>query len=233
MRLRELAISQSIVFFAPPEVHQSILNFGGKAPDDFVDSRDVVAWLLEQTCCSIEQLQPLYISQGFEYCRRRVAAQRNPDATSRQDQRKAYLKVLEQPEQYSLENLYAPDQRIKSRPVDAKGFPEIIGYLEKLDEMKKGLRNTGDTVQALTHQGVYICGSICLAHSFVLPKAVGDARYHCILFCPFYSRVHFFVAVLISFLHVYMQSRAIHDIYIKMNVGLVSPTVFDPFFEPV
>lgn len=155
MRLRQLAISQSIVFFAPPEVHQSILNFRGKTSKDFIDSHDVIIWLLEQTCCSIEQLQPLYISQGLEYCRRRLAAQRNPDASSQEDQRKAYLKVLEQPERYSLESLYAPDQKTKSRPVDAKGFPEIAGYVEKLSAMKKGLRNTGDTVQALAHQGVY------------------------------------------------------------------------------
>lgn len=154
MRLRQLPISQSIVFFAPPEVHQSILNFTGKGAKDFIDSHDVIVWLLEQTCCSIEQLQPLYISQGLEYCRRRLAAQRNPEASSQGDQRKAYLKVLEQPEQYSLENLYAPDQKTKSRPIDAKGFPEIAGYVEKLNAMKEGLRNTGDTVQALTHQEV-------------------------------------------------------------------------------
>ncbi len=156
MRLRQLAISQSVVFFAPPEVHQSILNFRGREAKGFIDSHDVIKWLLEQTCCSIEQLQPLYISQGLEYCRRRVAAQKYPDASSQADQRKAYLKVLEQPEQYSLESLYAPDQKTKSRPVDARGFPEIAGYVEKLDAMKKGLRNTGDTVQALTHQGGYI-----------------------------------------------------------------------------
>ena len=155
MRLRQLAISQSIVFFAPPEVHQSILNFRGKVAKDVIDSHDVIIWLLEQTCCSIEQLQPLYISQGLEYCRRRLAAQRNPDASSQQDQRKAYLKVLEQPEQYSLEDLYAPDQKTKSRPVEAKGSPEIAGYVKKLNAMKEGLKNTGDTVQALTHQGTY------------------------------------------------------------------------------
>lgn len=156
MRLRQLAISQSIVFFAPPEVHQSILNFRNKTGKDVIDSHDVIIWLLEQTCCSIEQLQPLYISQGLEYCRRRLAAQRNPDASSQQEQRKAYLRLLEQPEHYSLENLYAPDQKTTSRPVDAKGFPQIAGYVEELNVMKKGLRNTGDTVQALAHQGTYI-----------------------------------------------------------------------------
>ena len=156
MRLRQLAISQSVVFFAPPEVHQSILNFRGQSAKGLIDSRDVIAWLLEQTCCSIEQIQPLYISQGLEYCRRRLAAQTNSEASFQQDQRKAYLKVLEQPERYSLENLYAPDRKTKVRPVDAKGFPEIAGFVEKLNAMKKGFKNTGDVVQALTHQGPYI-----------------------------------------------------------------------------
>lgn len=154
MRLRQLAISQAVVFFAPPEVHQSILNLRGKTDRDAIDSYDVIIWLLEQTCCNIEQLQPLYISQGLEYCRRRLSALKNPDAGSEEEQRKAYLKVLEQPEQYSLEKLYAPDQRTKARPIDGHGFPAMIRYVEKLNLMKKGLHNTGDTVQALAHQEV-------------------------------------------------------------------------------
>ena len=154
MRLRQLAISQAVVFFAPPEVHQSILNLRGKTDRDAIDSHDVIIWLLEQTCCNIEQLQPLYISQGLEYCRRRLSALNNPDAGSEEEQRKAYLKILEQPEQYSLEKLYAPDQRTKARPIDGHGFPMMIRYIEKLNAMKKGLRNTGDTVQALAHQEV-------------------------------------------------------------------------------
>ena len=113
MRLRQLAISQSVVFFAPPEVHQSILNSRSKGCRGFIDSYDVIVWLLEQTCCSIEQLQPLYVSQGMEFCRRRLAAQKYKDSGYSEDEIKAYLKVLEQPEKYSLQELYAPDRRIK------------------------------------------------------------------------------------------------------------------------
>ena len=54
MRLRQLAISQPIVFLAPPEVHQSILNFRGKVAKDDIDSKDVIIWLLEQTCCNLK-----------------------------------------------------------------------------------------------------------------------------------------------------------------------------------
>ena len=50
MRLRQLGTTQSVVFFAPPEVHQSILDCQKKTNHDKIDSSDVVTWLLEQTC---------------------------------------------------------------------------------------------------------------------------------------------------------------------------------------
>lgn len=154
MRLRQLAISQSVVFFAPPEVHQSILNVRSKTNRDKIDSSDVIIWLLEQTCCNIEQLQPLYISQGLEYCRRWLAGKRNPGAASNPEECKKYLEVLEQPEQYSLEKLFAPDQRRKVQPVVTSGFPAIAGYVKRLTAMKKELRNPSSAVQALAHQEV-------------------------------------------------------------------------------
>jgi hypothetical protein len=79
MRLRQLATTQEIVFFAPPEVHQSILDLRKKSSEDKIDSYDVVCWLLEQTCSGIEQLQPLYYSQGIDFCRRTQAALSYPD----------------------------------------------------------------------------------------------------------------------------------------------------------
>ncbi|KAL9020409.1 MAG: hypothetical protein Q9185_002383 [Variospora sp. 1 TL-2023] len=154
MRLRQLAISQSIVFIAPPEVHQSLLNTRKKHRRGILDSYDVIIWLLEQTCCNIEQLQPLYVSQGLEYCRRRVAARRFQETGYNTGDIKSYLRVLEQPEKYSLEELYAPDRKIKSPPIDSSGSTEITKYLKILDTMKKEIRNTGDTVQALAHQEV-------------------------------------------------------------------------------
>lgn len=154
MRLRQLAISQSVVFFAPPEVHQSILNTRKTGRYGPIDSHDVIIWLLEQTCCNIEQLQPLYVSQGMEYCRRRVAAQRYEDAAYNPGDSRAYLKVLEQPEKYSLEELYAPDRKTKAVAIDSSGSTEIAAYLKRLNILKKEIRNTADTVQALAHQEV-------------------------------------------------------------------------------
>ena len=154
MRLRQLGTSQSVVYFGPPEVHQSMLNVLGKNRKHLIDSHDVVTWLLEQTCCNIEQLQPLYISQGLQYCRQLLSAKQNPDAASDPEQRKAYLKTLQQPEQYALEQLYSPDQKAKSRPVAAEGFVQIANYVEQLNAMKQKLRGGGNITQALTHQEV-------------------------------------------------------------------------------
>ena len=154
MRLRQLAISQSVIFFAPPEVHQSIYFTRSRSRYGPINSHDVIVWLLEQTCCNIEQLQPLYVSQGLEFCRRRIAAQRYEESGYDFDNSRSYLKVLEQPEKYSLEELYAPDRKIQSAPIQASGNDEISGYVKRLDALKAEIRNTGDTMQALAHQEV-------------------------------------------------------------------------------
>ncbi|KAL8797952.1 MAG: hypothetical protein Q9182_007080 [Xanthomendoza sp. 2 TL-2023] len=154
MRLRQLAISQSVIFFAPPEVHQSILNTRREGRMGLLDSHDVINWLLEQTCSNIKQLQPLYVSQGLEFCRRRVAAQRYENSNYDAGESKTYLKVLQQPERYSLEELYAPDRKIKVSTIDSSGNAEIAGYVRRLNMIKNDIRDTGDTVQALAHQEV-------------------------------------------------------------------------------
>ena len=108
MRLRQLGSTQSITFFAPPEVHQSILDFRNKRHGDLLDSSDVVCWLLEQTCNGNEQLQQLYLVQGAEFCRRTHAAWEYSDFLTDLAHRTAYLQVLQQPEQQTLEQLYKP-----------------------------------------------------------------------------------------------------------------------------
>lgn len=154
MRLRQLATLQSVVFFAPPEVHQSILNVRGKSSCYIIDSHDVISWLLEQTCHAIEQIQPLYISQGLDYCQRTLSALTNQSAASDAEHRSRYLKVLEQPEQYSLDHLYAPRKRIKAPPAATSAVPLLTTYVDRLNHMKENLRDTSETVQALAHQEV-------------------------------------------------------------------------------
>lgn len=146
MRLRQLATSQSIAFFAPPEVHQSILHLRKKTRGHTIDSYDVICWILEQTCDGIEQLQPLYFSQGSDFCRHTQPASDNPDFLVDIEQRKAYLSTLRQKEQQTLEELYEP--RIKSKLAVSEN-PMSSGLIQLMGELKirrKAFQDAGNAV---------------------------------------------------------------------------------------
>ncbi|KAH0847151.1 hypothetical protein FOPE_00007 [Fonsecaea pedrosoi] len=158
MRLRQLATTQSITFFAPPEVHQSILDFRGKVDGGHLDSHDVVCWLLEQTCQGLENLQPLYYAQGVNYCRRMQAAHDHPRFITDPDERRAYLESLQDPEEQSLKSLYeprtgkGPKQKDRVSAVEYKG--NLIGHVRELERRRKAFRDTGKAVHASALQEV-------------------------------------------------------------------------------
>jgi hypothetical protein len=95
-----------VVFFAPPEFHQSILDFCQVQPDERVDSAHVVTWLLEQTCRAYEQLHPLYLSQGFDVCHRKEAQWKYNGVLTSKKPRDACLQVIQASERSSLDDLY-------------------------------------------------------------------------------------------------------------------------------
>lgn len=107
MRLRQLGTSQSVTFVAPPEVNQSILDMSLKT-STALDSSDVVAWLLEQTCKVNKELEQLYLAQGEDFCRRTDAALQFEDLLVSEANQSSYLEVLRQSEQQTLEELYCP-----------------------------------------------------------------------------------------------------------------------------
>ncbi len=154
MRLRQLATSQSVVFFAPPEVNQSILDLRNKRFYEPIDSYDVICWLLEQTCSGIEQIQPLYFSHGTDFCRRTQAALDNPDFLVDANQRNAYLNALRQTEHQTLEQLYKP--RLKTKPAKGSGIftAEINGFMKHLNTQRRGFRDLGNAVHASALQEV-------------------------------------------------------------------------------
>ncbi|TKA72247.1 hypothetical protein B0A49_06074 [Cryomyces minteri] len=153
MRLRRLATTQSVVFFAPPEVHQSILDLRQKKSKDSIDSYDVICWLLEQTCSGIEQLQPLYFSQGADFCRRAQAAIDNPDLLVDVDQRETYLQALKQTEHQTLEQLYKP--RLKSKSAMNGPFsPQIAAFMKELNVRRRGFQGLGNAVHGSALQEV-------------------------------------------------------------------------------
>jgi hypothetical protein len=154
MRLRQLGTTQSITFFAPPEVHQSILDIRKKKSGDPLCSYDVVCWLLEQTCSGIEQLQPLYYAQGADFCRRAQAVLDHSEFDSNPQQREAYLGSLRQVEDQTLDKLYGPNLKAKSFISLDKLSPKIAAFMKELNAHRKGFRDTGNAVHGSALQEV-------------------------------------------------------------------------------
>jgi len=106
MRLRQLASTQSVVFYAPPEVDRSIRDIC-QLPNLFrINSSHCVQWLLEMTCRANEQLRTLYLAQGGDFCRRTNAAFENPRLVDSVKHRNKFLKIIRQKESQTLKELY-------------------------------------------------------------------------------------------------------------------------------
>lgn len=154
MRLRQLATTQSVVFFAPPEVNQSIRDLRKKFYGN-IDSYDIICWLLKQTCRTIEQAQPLYYSHGVHFCHRTQGALDNPEFLDNADERDAYLKVLRQKEHQTLEQLYQPRLKAaKSAKVSESLSPQIAAFRKELNVRRKGFQDSGNAVHGSALQEV-------------------------------------------------------------------------------
>ncbi|KAH8687808.1 hypothetical protein BGZ60DRAFT_363637 [Tricladium varicosporioides] len=148
MRLRGLGSSQSIVFISPPEVHHSLLDLRGKDPGDRIDSHDVLHWLLEQTCNGVEQLQPLYFSQGADFCRRAQAMVDNNSFLIDSSHREKYLSILRQYESQTLEQLYGPKHKAKAVISPGSLTPQIAAFMKELNNQRKSFQDTGIAVHS-------------------------------------------------------------------------------------
>lgn len=146
MRLRKLGTSQSVVFLAQPEVHQSILDFRNKTHDDPIDSCDVVHWLLEQTCIGIEKLQPLYYAQGADFCRRTQAALDNPAFLTNLDAREKYLEGIRQSESQTLDQLYGIRTKLKGLNYSGSFLLDLAQHMRDLKTLRNNYQDTSNAV---------------------------------------------------------------------------------------
>ncbi|EGR48358.1 uncharacterized protein TRIREDRAFT_62633 [Trichoderma reesei QM6a] len=110
MRLRQLGTTQSVTFFAPPEVDISIRDIRTRintsSTKQEIQSPDVIFWLLEQTCLANEDLRPLFLAQGMDFCRRESALLQFPNYLTSTASRSKLLKLLQEPEHQTLDQLY-------------------------------------------------------------------------------------------------------------------------------
>ncbi|KAI1002778.1 hypothetical protein K3495_g5425 [Podosphaera aphanis] len=157
MRLRQLATTQTVIFFAPPEVHRSIINLQKNPMNNHVTSIDIVFWLLKQTCAGIELLLPLYAAQGVEFLRRSQAALNYPklcDSESRD--RSDYLKIIRKVEDFTLEELYGIGGK-KKEPAFSNPGPMIANFVKELKVRCRGFlssekMNGNETLQEVEQE---------------------------------------------------------------------------------
>lgn len=146
MRLRQLGSSQSLCLIAPPEVYQSVLDHCKKTPRDWLDSSDVVYWLLEQTCISLEALQPLHHSQGQDFLNRQQAARDYSRFLEDPAERDAFTSIIKQPEREALESMYRPKSKAKASKKTNLKSPDLLSLRKMLEGRRKGFRDTGHAV---------------------------------------------------------------------------------------
>ncbi|RKF80414.1 putative p-loop containing nucleoside triphosphate hydrolase [Golovinomyces cichoracearum] len=144
MRLRQLGSTQSVHFFAPLEVHQSILSVQGKTHNDRLTSLDVIAWLLKQTCTGIEFLLPLYSLQGYDFCRRAQAALTHSNLFGTDDaERQKFFSVIRPEEDLNIEDIYGMKKRRKLLSF-SDSEPAIGSILKQLRTQSEGYMESGN-----------------------------------------------------------------------------------------
>ena len=156
MRLRQLGSSQSVVFFASPEVHQSIKDHRPetKPRSTQVDSSDIVAWLLAQTCDSIEQQIPLFISQGADYCRSIQAKLDHSPFLDNEGNRTEYVKSIQHSEQDSLIEFYGLKEESTPGLFPENPSPRIAPLVDELQARCRDFRITREALQNSAEQEV-------------------------------------------------------------------------------
>jgi hypothetical protein len=97
---------------------------------------------MEQTCKGIEQLQPLYVAQGYDFYARRQAALKNTSFLIDKAHRNSYLDCLRRPEEQTLEELYGPHQRKEGSLPLSSFSPGIQKQVEKLNKQRMSFHIT-------------------------------------------------------------------------------------------
>ncbi|KAF2669842.1 hypothetical protein BT63DRAFT_223145 [Microthyrium microscopicum] len=154
MRMRQLATTQAVVWFATPDVHQSILDQQRKEPTSSLDSHDVVCWLLQQTCHSLEQLQPLWHSQGVDFCHRAQTSFDHPAFLTEVADRTAYLDALRQQEHQTIDSLYDPRPKANKSAQLKPSTSKIGTFAAKLIDLQNDFQDFGQTIHESVLQEV-------------------------------------------------------------------------------
>jgi hypothetical protein len=157
MRLRQLGETQSVSFYSPPEVHQSILDRLDQ--DNFFnpDSAAVLTWVFGQTCDSLEQQEPSYFAQALQYMIQRQARLDEPFFLDNEHARSKFLSTVLQKEALLLKELYQPggNQRIGFNKITAWDH-SLKSQVQLLEVRQKRFQDGGSAVHASVLEEVEI-----------------------------------------------------------------------------
>ena len=157
MRLRLLGQSQSVSFYSPAEVHQSILDRLNKNDSFHPDSTAVLAWVFGQTCDILEQQEPSYFAQALQYMQQKQARLSYPFFLNNEHARSEFLSAVLQKEALLIRDMYQPggSRRAgfnKSSTWDAS----LRADVKLLQDRQKRFQDNGSAVHASVLEEVEI-----------------------------------------------------------------------------
>ena len=130
MRMRKLGHGHSVMFFAPPEVDQSIRSVTAKDDQD-ITTADILQWAIHETWNNIIRWAPYWTQQGMDHKSRHDAWSRFcSDEITTEEMATSWL----QREFKSLTDLYAPRHSPDTTPLMVLD-PEIRQHCERLGVM--------------------------------------------------------------------------------------------------
>jgi hypothetical protein len=102
----------------------------------------------------MEQLQPLYYSQGIDFCRRTQAALDNPDYLTNSGHCARYVSSIRQNELQTLQEMYEPKTKGSKHGDFQSSHPKVAAFVGELKLRRKGFQDTGQAVHGSALQEV-------------------------------------------------------------------------------
>jgi hypothetical protein len=110
MRMRKLTVSQSVRWFACPEVDASIRALM-KDSSAKIDSFHVVRWALENSCEATKNQRLMWALKGMTHSRRRLAFARHASANGSITDSDKYISTIQERESRPVSEMYGIDDR--------------------------------------------------------------------------------------------------------------------------
>ncbi|KAK4940716.1 hypothetical protein LTR10_019226 [Elasticomyces elasticus] len=128
MRMRKLAVSQSVRFFAPPEVDNSIRALLAD-PSVTIDSSHVLRWVINGSCQALKSQTLIWTLKGLSHSRRRIATANHVSDEGIVVNRDKYLSTIRERESRPVSEMYwAGDKSERSLPFE----PEVHEKQDKI-----------------------------------------------------------------------------------------------------